>query len=129
MNSNYKLVGFLNMFDITPDFVYPVFECDEDKNLYFQCEDDEDKLKNICFIQIKKDALDKIIFLKDIKHNIKDTQRKITINSEPIFGFQVSENEVKFGNYEYFKNFFNTFYSTNQTLTNQISAFLEEYSK
>lgn len=117
------------MFDITPDFVYPVFEFNEDKNLYFQCEDDENKLKNICFIQIKKDALDKIIFLENIKHNVKDTQRKITINSESIFAFQVSGNEVKFGNYAFFKNFFNTFNSSNQILTNQISTFLEEYSK
>lgn len=117
------------MFDITPDFVYPVFECDEDKNLYFQCEDDEDKLKNICFIQIKKDELDKITFLKDIKYNVEDTQRKITINSKPIFGFQISESEVRFGNYEYFKNFFYTFNSQNQILTNQILALVRRIFK
>lgn len=128
MNYNYKLVGFLNMFDITPEFVYPVFECDEDKKLYFQCEDDEDKLKNICFIQIKEDALDKITFLENTKHNIRDTQRKITINSESIFGFQISENEVKFGNFEYFKNFFNTYKTSDTILANEISSFLEEYS-
>lgn len=128
MNYNYKLVGFLNIFDITPIFVYPVFECDEDKNLYFQCEDDEDKLKNICFIQIKEDALDKITYLENIKHNIKDTQRKVTTNSEAIFGFQVSKNEVKLGNYEYFKKFFNTYKTSNTILSDEISSFLEEYS-
>lgn len=129
MNSNYKLVGFLNMFNVIPDFVYPVFKCDEDKNLYFQSEYDKDNLKIECFVQVKEDALKLITYLENIKHNVNDTQRKITINSEITFGFQVSENEVKFGNYEYFKNFFDTFNSQNQVLTNQISAFLKEYSK
>lgn len=129
MKSNYKLVGFLNMFDITPDFVYPVFECDGDKKLYFQLEEENGLLKSLCFVPIKEDALDKIVFLENVNHNQKDIQVILSIHSEPIFGFHVSENEVVFGSYEYFEKFFETFQTNEKFLINEISEFLALYDK
>ena len=129
MENKYKLVGFLNMFSVIPDFVYPVFECDEDKKLYFQREEDKDLSKSLGFVLIKEDALDKVVFLENMNHNQKNTQVISSIHSELIFGFHVSENEVVFGNYEYFKNFFETFQTDKKFLINEIFEFLAIYDK
>ena len=70
----YKLVGFLNIFDVIPDFAFPVFE--HAGELYFQHGKDKAITE---FVRVKEEVLLKIIPLPD-KNSIT-----ITINSDPIY--------------------------------------------
>lgn len=126
MQSNYKLVGFINSFNVIPDFVYPIFECDQDKKLYFEFAEDKNKLENLCFLPLEKESYKSmVIFLDNINHNLNDTQIIITTSSKAISGFQTSENEIKFGNYEYFKKFFESYETEDEYLQEEILDFLE----
>ncbi len=56
MLNKYKLIGFLNLFNIVPDFVVPVFESKE--KYYFQ-DGEQDRIKE--FVEAKKSVTEHLI--------------------------------------------------------------------
>lgn len=120
MQSNYKLVGILNLFDIVPDFVYPIFE--RDSQYYFITGDQED-LKTEGFEVVKDAAVKRIIRLSDLKIN-EFKQREFSKESNPIFAFQVSETEVYFGFFEEIKEFLKDFETEDEILKVTIEDFI-----
>lgn len=121
----YKLVGFSNMFEIVPDFVYPIFQSYEDKKYYFQDGGDEEiRVKR--FVEVKKSFIEKITFFKDGITTNDILISEISINSKPIFAFQDSESHVQVGNYEEMKEFFKSFEVESTAIQNEINVFIRD---
>ena len=95
----YKLIGILNVFDITPEFVYPVFEYDS--RYYVQ---DRLSTKKIDAFEL----ITKENFINNIqplyKYYLTLPSRKYTyyVDDDVIMGFQLSENELFIGTKEEF---------------------------
>lgn len=121
MKEQYKLVGFLNLFEVVPDFVYPIFE--KDNNYYF-CIVSEEELKIKDFELESFSNLKKIKYLSDIKSNLSE-EMILTKDSEPVFGFQSSYEYVHIGFFKEFKEFFETYEADNEVLKNIIEDFFD----
>ena len=121
MKSQYKLVGFINLFNIVPDFVLPVFE--NENQLYFQ----ERKNNSILeFSEAKQTIRDRIILLDAINDNLPCSF--VEIDSSPIYAFQENSQKVIFGDADVLKNYFENYTPSNDVLNSEISDFLEEIS-
>lgn len=132
----FKLVGILNMFDIIPGFVDPIFICLQDepenpnimnKPFYFQVGNDEkdtltffEKLDN--YGKVKQNVLK----LKD-SNTYAGTQ--FDIHSEPLYAFQYSETDIMFGNYSEMKEFLKQYETEDDILRKEIQDFLDLESK
>lgn len=116
----YKLVGILNVFDVIPDFIYPIFERD---NQHFFQQGDDKSLKLEEFVLVKESVIDRIVLLKDLQVNASP-QTEFTISSKPLFGFQFSDEEVYLGFYEEMKEFLLSFETEDTILKKEISDFL-----
>ncbi len=119
MNTKYKLIGFLNMFNIVPDFVLPVFEFNG--NLFFQ-EGENDRIKE--FSLAKETIRSKIIPLdsSNIKSNV--VLNSLEISSHPIYAFQ-TENNIVCGDSSYLRCFFEKYFPDNDVLSSVIQDFLD----
>lgn len=125
MTENYKLVGILNMFNVIPDFIFPVFE--KDGHYYFET-GDEATLKLEEFVEVKQSCVDRIAFLHKFKTNLsRDVE--IALKSAPIFGFQVSDDYVFIGNFEEIKKFLISYETNDTILRKQIEDFLNAGTK
>lgn len=99
MNTKYKLIGFLNMFNIVPDFVFPVFEFNGD--LFFQ-EGENDKIKS--YSPAKSSIRTRIIPV--VSDTISDIGSSLfDISSDPIYAFQTEE-QVVYGTFSFFATVF-----------------------
>lgn len=121
-NETYKLVGFMNLFDIVPDFVYPVFQSSEDHLFYFQ-DANEETLTLDGFCLISDSHCSRITFFNDSIKTNKFSSTESSIGSKPIFAFQVSKNFVQIGFYKDLKKFFKSFETTNSILRAEIDFF------
>ena len=121
MNEQYKLVGVLNLYEVVPDFVYPIFE--KDKKYYFLviC---EKELKIKGFEMENTSAIKRIKFLDNIKSNLSE-EIILTKESEPIFAFQLSYEHVHIGFYKEFKQYFDKYEADNEVLKSIIKDFFD----
>ena len=113
----YKLVGFINLFDVIPDFVFPVFEFAG--KFYFQ-HGDQNQITE--FIEIREDILPRIIPLP------RKTTITITLQSDPIYAFQCNENTVEYGEASYLKEYLVRFDTQDVILKKEIKDFFDEVS-
>lgn len=120
MRHEYKLIGFLNVFDIIPDFTYPIFEYNN--LLYFQ-HGSNDKINE--FIEIKDDIISKIIPLK----SDKNFKIKISLDSKPIYAFQSEQNNMIYGTSDELCHFFESYKIPDNYLKNEIKDFYDEVNK
>ena len=126
MQEIYKLAGILNLFNVLPDFVYPVFE---KNNQYYFMIGDEDTLNTEGYIPvIGDDVIKRIAKISDLKTN-EIRQVDFTKESKPFFGFQLSETEVFFGFFEEIKEFLQNFETQDEILKEEIADFLTYGSK
>ena len=86
MGNAYKLVGFINMLDLRPGFVYPVFE--NNGKYYFQHGINNTLFR---FVEVQENVMDKLIPLT------ADRDIRITLESNPIYAYQKRNGAVKFG--------------------------------
>lgn len=121
-NETYKLVGFMNLFDIVPGFVYPVFQYSEDHLFYFQDANEETlKVDGFCLISDSHCSL--ITFFNDSIKTNEFSSIESSIGSKPIFAFQVSKDFVQIGFYKDLKKFFKSFKTTSSILQAEIDFF------
>ena len=120
MRDNYKLVGILNLFDVVPSFVYPIFE---KEGRYYFITGDEETLQTEGFEIVKESAVKRIVFLNDLKTN-EFLQREFSEESEPIFVFQVSVTEIYIGAFEKIRDFLQTFETDDEILKKEINDFI-----
>ena len=121
MKEQYKLVGILNLFEVVPDFVYPIFEKD---NKYYFCIGSEEELKIKDFELENFSNLKKIKYLSDIKSNLSE-EIILTKDSEPIFAFQSSYEYVYIGFFKEFKEFFENYEYDDEILKEEIKDFFD----
>lgn len=121
MQETYKLVGILDLLGVVPNFVYPVFE--KDSQYYFLVYDENAK-KIGRFEPVKSSCISRIVYLSNLKTNMFQ-QTDFSKNSEPIFVFQLSENEVFIAPISEAANFFETFKTENSILKKKIVDFLD----
>ena len=121
MQETYKLVGILDLFGVVPNFVYPVFE--KDSQYYFLVYDENAK-KIGRFEPVKSSCISKIVFLSNLKTNMFQ-QTDFSKNSEPIFVFQLSEDEIFVAPISEAACFFETFETENSILKKKIADFLD----
>lgn len=132
----FKVVGILNMFDIIPGFVEPIF-------VYLQDEPEEPNVMNKPFyLQVGEGEKDSVSFFEKLDSYSKVKQRvlllnaintytgvQFNINSKPLYAFQYSENEVMFGNYSEMKEFLEKYQTEDEILKEEIQDFLDLESK
>ena len=120
MQENYRLVGILNLFDVVPDFVYPIFERE---GRYYFITGDEETLKTEGFEQVSERGVERIVWLSELKTN-ECKLREFNNESEPIFAFQVSETEVYIGVFKEIRDFLETFETDDRILKKEIKDFI-----
>lgn len=117
----YKLYGFMNLFDIIPCFVYPIFQYN---NKYYFQEGENDKL--IGFVPVKLSAYAMIHKIKDYKYivGIKDTI--LSISSKPLYAFQTNKDKIVCGMSDFILSFFEYYQTDNIVLKEEINDFRNE---
>lgn len=122
MSDEYTLVGFFNMFNIIPNFVYPVFKSND--KLYFQ-DGTKDSIER--FVPIKDDALTNVRLFSDIENLIcEHSSITVGINSSPIDAFQTDTHTIVCGSTSYMCSFLSSYNTSNQLLESEIKELLEE---
>lgn len=118
MSSEYKLIGFLNLFNIIPDFVLPVFEFNGE--LFFQ-EGELDVIES--FSKAKPSIRKKIIPLDS---NINDNSDVLfDLSSKPVYAFETIDKQVVYGDSYFLRRFFQNYIPENEVLASEINDFLE----
>lgn len=105
---NYKLMGVLNVFSTTPDFLMLVYN--DGSKLYFR--------DNISITEYKPVPIflrPKIVPLVSIPKESED--------EEKLFAFQSTTNDVIIGNFEDMKELFKDFETDNKDLHDKIQIF------
>ncbi len=123
-NKSFRLVGLTNVIGIFPEFVLPVFICEQDGKMYMQ-EGDADTLTLNSFFNAESygGVLKRMVLLDNI--NTNDFMPPIlTIDSKPIFAFQISEEDYFIGYAEEMKKFLQTYPAGNEILKAEINDFL-----
>lgn len=117
----YELCGFLNMFDIVPDFVYPIFQyrC----GYYFQ-EGENDIITD--FVPVKPLIYSRVQQISNYKDIIGIRNKKLEINSKPLYAFQTSQSKIICGESDVLLNFFDNYRTENVILKEEIQDFRNE---
>lgn len=116
MSSKYKLIGFLNLFDIVPDFVLPVFEFNDE--FYFQ-EGSNDSIN--MFSKAKSAIKTKIISIE----SVNSSNVWLDLSSKPIYAFETIDKQIIYGNSNYLQQFFKSYEPENEVLATEINDFLD----
>ena len=105
---NYKLLGLINVFNTTPDFIMLVYS--DGRKLYFR--------DNIDITEFKPVP----IFLKPKIVRLVNIPKKAA-EGEKLFAFQFDTNDVFIGNFEDMKEFFKNFDTGDKKLDEKIQLF------
>lgn len=103
--SCYKLVGFINIYNVIPDFVYPVFSAHN--KFYFQ---DGKTIFINKFYEIETDLINKIMFFKDLFiEGLSDSTIPKTFcrNSPSVYAYQENNEKYFMGDLVSFYNYIN----------------------
>lgn len=119
----YILVGFINLFDMVPDFVYPVFE--NDGLYYFQ---DEENGKIIDFVLVKSSVYPMITKIEKYKQLLCIEKVILQIGSKSVFAFQIEKSKIIFGEDVYMLEFFQKYATENKFIRKEIAVFKETLS-
>ncbi len=131
-DSDFKLIGVLNMFEIIPDFVIPVFT-------NIQEEIEQPNIMNKSFyVQVGSEEKDTIEYFTKLDNYEKELKRRVSIlrgnnscsrktidiKSRPLYAFQYTTEDIFWGNYLEMKEFFKNYKTEDKALQDQIQDFL-----
>ena len=122
-DKTFRLVGSVNLFGNLPALVLPIFICeqDKDKNKYYTQDGEYETAVLNSFIPfVKEDVYPVVLF-----ENNKFESEIFTIDSNPIFVFQLSKKEYVIEHAKEMKNFLRNFTTEDEILKDQIQDFLE----
>lgn len=119
----YKLIGFINMFQIIPDFVYPVFSFGN--SLYLQI-GENNHIEG--FTVLKTELYSNIIRKEDVNiiSSIKEQDIFLTVDSKPLYGFQLGKKEIICDVSGAMLHFFEKYTTHDVILINEIEEFKKE---
>jgi len=121
--TKYELMGTMNMFDIAPDFVHPVFE--SNGKFYFQNSEDGQTIDSFYEIQGEK-HLKKIRPLSNSYNMLVAIKDSYSIGSEPIVAFQVDKNIIYISDVKNFIEFTEDYKPENEIVEQQLSDFKKD---
>lgn len=123
MAKGYKPYGIVNIFNVVPNFVFVVLECDG--KFYFSYNDKH--LKVQYFHEVPPSVIKN---MKSFDQFIckQRLPKEITLNSDFLFAFQVNEKELQIGTYSDLISFFSTYKSDDEILKRKITDFINTYS-
>lgn len=118
----YKLFGFLNMFKLIPDFVFPVYE--QENVLYIQ----EGERNKLCAIApLKKELCYRVVPKSEYTNfNCLARHLNITITSSPKYAFQISEKDIIYGDSKVILEYLEQFHSNDEILKQEIADFRDD---
>lgn len=145
----YHFIGVVNMFDVYPDFVFPIYENSSDGGLYFHHCEEEGKI--ICFDAITQSVHDRITYIKDVEiewldgHDIemyvRDEQdgintvgvKKVDLNADfsftegkdPVYAFQEKKNKIICGFRKSMAKYLSSYETSESVLNKQIRRFVQ----
>ena len=114
MNEKYKLVGFMNLLNIRPGFIYPIFQLND--KLYFQ-HGEKDRL--IRFVEVNKCLYKNLIPLDN-------SSIEIDLQSNPIYAYQRLNKSVFYGNAAEMKDYLKKIRTQSSSLKKEIEMFFRE---
>ena len=119
----YKFVGIVNLFDIYPDFLFPIYK---KGNAFFFHNGGKNRIYS--FDHATKSVCKKIIFLDCQDIHITNISKKeyFFVNDMPIYAFQSSEKEIICCDLGNMIKYLNKFESEDLILTKQINRFINE---
>lgn len=118
----YKLFGFLNMFELVPDFIIPIFEL---QNIFYIQEGENDQISAI--VPLKQEFYSKVIAMNKYRHvQYLPDHLYITTTSSPKYAFQSSKNNIVFGDSKVLLEYLDTFYTTDDILKQEIDDFRDD---
>ena len=118
MNGNYTLIGFLDLFGIKPNFVFPVFK--KNKEWFFQ-DGSKDHIND--FVPVKDSVRPMLIPLS------KGKIINVTKLSHPIYAFIDEFGKIEYGDSFFFSLYFMDYKTDDSLLKKKISDFLHEIEK
>lgn len=125
--NTYRIIGFLNMFDIIPDFVYPVFRSTNNQfldKLFIQSGEND---KNFEFIPLKESIYHKVINYRELnKIRGITVTKEFTILDKPIYAFQINDKEMICGDSAKMIRFFKSYTVQDCILEEEIKDFKKE---
>lgn len=126
MVSSYRLVGILNMFDVIPEFVYPVFEYEG--NFFIQDRTSVNQI--LSFELLMNDNLIKsIIPLNKFRITFPNQKVNYSDGDDVLIGFQLSEDELFLGNFEAFKEYAKDLQIEDEFMKVEIPYYIEEMNQ
>ncbi len=127
MNKSYKLVGYLNFFDIVPSIIYPIF-ADNDNDLYWAFSSVDDYFCVYYYTEFLKLPTK---YKKSVKF-FKDTNTKLEIINEyyqlgdlVLAGIELSDNEAYIGSIDKYYEFITQY--KEKVIKNSDYKFKEEF--
>jgi len=131
-DSGFKLIGVLNMLEIIPNFVIPIFinmreELVEpnimNKPFYFQVgSDEEDTMEYFAKLDEYEQVPKQIVSILEEKNSY--ARETFDVKSSPLYAFQYTNTDVMLGNYLEMKEFFKSYKTEDENLQEQIQDFL-----
>jgi hypothetical protein len=97
----YKLVGSLNIYNIVPNFIYPIFQ-DEDFILYWGFTDDE-MVSDIVgpyytrFLELPSTLIDKVKFLKTTENTLENINEYYKVGDLAVCGTELDKDKIYIG--------------------------------
>lgn len=123
MLDNYNFTGFINLFNIYPDFLYPVYE--KDNELYFH----NGEINSINdFDPLNESSKNRVIYLDDSHYHIICALDSyvFTKHSSPAYAFQESENVVFCSGLSTMYNYIKNFRTDDNILKKAIKNYIDE---
>ena len=120
MHNLYKLIGFIDLFDIIPNFVYPVFE--KEGRWFFQ-HGHQDRVEE--FVEVKQSVFSRLIPVNEWEED----KIIIDITSNPIYAFREDADKIEYGDSYFFQKYFKYYTTRDVLLQKKIEDFLGEIPK
>lgn len=131
-DSDFKLVGTLNMYEIIPDFVIPIFINTQEKI------EDPNIMNKSFYIQVGSDEKDTIEYYTKLDNYGPRLKQRVSIfrevsiysgriydiESRPVYAFQYTETDIMCGNYSEMKEFLKKYQIEDENLQKRIQEFL-----
>lgn len=121
---SYKLVGIINMFDVYPDFVFPIFA--SPNGGYFFSDTPEKSVTITDFVRVKDSMTHLIQKITDFKVS-KVQNNLVHIGSPSIVIFQLDATSLQVGTVRELRNFLLKYCTRNDILRSEVNDFLDEY--
>lgn len=123
MSDCYKFVGVLNLFDIYPDFLIPIYQKEDE--LFFH-NGDKNQIYN--FDLISESVKERVIFIESKSAQfVNNSDREyFFVHDTPVYAFQKAADEIFCSDLEDMIQYLNQFITSDVILQKQIKRFIDE---